>query len=94
MPFFKPRFLHSGGDCIAKLNVKLPDEFLRRISRLGERTDEIVPRVLQAGAEVVLEKVKSNLQAAIGKNTKGESRSTGELASALGVSRDAWASSA
>jgi hypothetical protein len=41
---------------------------------------------LQAGAEVVLEKVKSNLQAAVGKNTKVESRSTGELASALGVS--------
>ena len=31
-------------------------------------------------------KVKSNLQAVIGHGTKGESRSTGELLSALGIS--------
>ena len=41
---------------------------------------------LEAGGEVVLEKVRSNLQAVIGRDTKEESRSTGELVSALGVS--------
>jgi HK97 gp10 family phage protein len=71
---------------MAKLNVRIPDEFLQKVSRLGDKTDDIVPRVLQAGAEVVLAKVKANLQAVIGKNTKYESRSTGELVSALGVS--------
>jgi HK97 gp10 family phage protein len=76
----------ESGDIIAKLNVKLPDDFLDKISRLGEKTDDIVPRVLQAGAGVVLAKVKSNLQAAIGKDTKYESRSTGELISAVGIS--------
>ena len=56
------------------------------LSRLGEKTDEIIPKVLEAGGEVVEAKVKSNLQAVIGSGTKEESRSTGELLSALGVS--------
>ena len=42
--------------------------------------------MLEAGGEVVLEKVRSNLQAVIGRDTKEESRSTGELVSALGFS--------
>jgi HK97 gp10 family phage protein len=42
--------------------------------------------VLEAGGEVVEAKVKSNLQSVIGNDTKEESRSTGELLSALGVS--------
>jgi len=57
-----------------------------KISALGEKTDEIVPRVLEAGGEVMLAKVKSNLRAVVGKNTKYKPRSTGELADALGVS--------
>ncbi len=71
---------------MAKLNARLPEDFFLKISRLGEKTDEIVPRVLAAGADVVFPKIKSNLDAAIGKDTKTESRSTGELAAALGVS--------
>jgi HK97 gp10 family phage protein len=71
---------------MAKMNIKLPDEFTEKITRLGERTDEVISRALEAGAEVVYAKVKANLQAAIGKDTKYESRSTGELVSALGVS--------
>ena len=71
---------------MAKINVQLPTEFMDKISRLGEKTDEIVPRVLEAGAEIALAAVKSNLQTAIGKDIKQESRSTGELLSALGVS--------
>jgi hypothetical protein len=71
---------------VAKVDVKMPEEFLLRLSRLGERIDEIIPRVLEAGGEVVLSKVKSNLQSVIGKGTKYPSRTTGELASALGLS--------
>lgn len=66
--------------------MKMPEEFLLKVSRLGEKTDEILPRVLKAGGEVVEEKVKSNLQRVIGNATKEESRSTGKLVSALGVS--------
>lgn len=64
----------------------MPEDFLLKLSRLGEKTDEIIPKVLEAGGEVVEAKVKSNLQAVIGSGTKEESRSTGELLSALGVS--------
>jgi len=71
---------------VAKAVMKMPEEFLLKISRLGEKTDEILPRVLEAGGEVVEAKVKSNLQGIIGSGTKEESRSTGELISALGVS--------
>ena len=71
---------------MAKATYKLPEEFLMKVSRLADKTDEIVPRVLQAGGEVVEKKVRSNLQAVIGSGIKEESRSTGELVGALGVS--------
>ena len=71
---------------MAKATYKLPEDFLVKVSRLADKTDEIVPRVLQAGGEVVEKKVRSNLQAVIGSGTKEESRSTGELVGALGVS--------
>ena len=71
---------------MAKAAFKMPEDFLLKLSRLGEKTDEIIPKVLEAGGEVVEAKVKSNLQAVIGNDTKEESRSTGELISALGVS--------
>ena len=71
---------------MAKANWKMPDDFLDKISRLGDKTDDIVPRVLKAGGEVMLKRVKSNLRAVIGSGTKHKSRSTGELANALGVS--------
>jgi len=71
---------------MAKVDFKMPEEFLLKVSRLAEKTDEIIPKVLEAGAEVVYDKVKSNLSSVVGKNTKVKSRSTGELESALGVS--------
>jgi HK97 gp10 family phage protein len=64
----------------------MPEEFLLKIAKLQEKTDEIVPKVLAAGAEVVEKNVRSNLASVIGKNTKAESRSTGELLSSLGTS--------
>ena len=71
---------------MAKAAFKMPEDFLLKLSRLGEKTDEIIPKVLEAGGEIVEAKVKSNLQSVIGSGTKEESRSTGELISALGVS--------
>lgn len=70
---------------VAKLDIKIPDEFLLKVSKLAEKTDEVIPKVLEAGGAVVLPKVKSNLQAVVGSNTKYKSRSTGELVDALGV---------
>lgn len=71
---------------MAKITIKMPDDFLLKISQLAEKSDEIIPRVLEAGGDVVLEKVKSNLSAVIGNEIKLKSRSTGELEAALGVS--------
>lgn len=71
---------------MAKATFQMPEEFLLKLSRLSERTDEIMPKVLQSGGEVVLARAKSNLQTLVGSRTKYKSRSTGKLASALGVS--------
>ena len=72
---------------MAKAIVKMPEEFLLKISRLESKTDDIVPKVLEAGGNVVLQKVKSNLQAIIGKGTKRRSKSTGELLRSIGLSQ-------
>ena len=71
---------------MAKIEMKMPEEFLLKLSRLGEKTDEIIPKVLEAGGEVVLAKVKSNLSSVVGRGTKVKSRSTGELERSLGLS--------
>lgn len=70
---------------MGKVDIKMPDEFLERISKVGSDFDSIAEAVLETGGEVVLAKTKSNLSAVIGKGTKYESRSTGELESALGM---------
>ena len=71
---------------MAKATVKMPDDFLEKLSRLGDKTDEITAKVLEAGSDIVYEKVKSNLEDVVGKDTIVESRSTGELIDSLGVS--------
>ena len=70
---------------MAKVDIKMPDEFLERMSRLGSNFDAVAKTVLEAGGEVVLQKVQSNLSSVVGAGTKYESRSTGELESALGL---------
>lgn len=72
---------------MAKVEIKLSTEFAERLSRLADRTDEIVPKVLEAGGKVVLNKVKSNLSSVVGSGTKEKSRSTGALERSLGLSK-------
>ncbi|MHB1155051.1 MAG: HK97-gp10 family putative phage morphogenesis protein [Eubacteriales bacterium] len=71
---------------MAKFNFSLPDDLLLKLSTLEEKTDEIVPEVLKAGGEIVLNAVKSKLTSVIGSGTKYPSRSTGELVDSLGMS--------
>ena len=71
---------------MAKIQFEMPDGFLEKVSKLGSRFDDVAKDVLNAGGEVVLDKVKSNLRGVIGKGTKEPSRSTGELVSSLGLS--------
>lgn len=72
---------------MSKIEIKMPNDFLLKLSRLGQQTDTIIPKVLEAGGEVVLAKAKSNLSSVIGYGTKVKIRSTGELERSLGLSR-------
>lgn len=70
---------------MAKVQIKMPEEFLLKCSRLSERTDAIIEKTLEAGGEVVLRKVRGNLRSVIGKDTKYPSETTGELLDSLGM---------
>ena len=68
---------------MAKVDIKMPDDFLNKLQNLGSDEDGIAARVLEAGAEVVESKVRSNLASVIGRghNVKigfAEGRSDGE----------------
>jgi len=65
---------------MAKAEIKMPDDFLQKISRLGDQTDAIVEKALKAGGEVVRDQVQANLRSVL------SGGSTGELEGALGVS--------
>lgn len=71
---------------MAKCEMKMPEDFLLKISQLGSNFDAVAESVLEAGGEVVLSKVKSNLADVVGSGTKYDSRSTGELERSLGLS--------
>ncbi len=71
---------------MARAETKMPEEFLLKLSRLGDKTDDILPKVLEAGGAIALAKVKGNLSSAVGRGTKEKSRATGELQRSLGLS--------
>jgi HK97 gp10 family phage protein len=71
---------------LGRLSYKMPEDFLLKVSALADKTDVIIPKVLEEGGQVVADKVKANLQSVVGSNLKTKSRSTGELIKALGVS--------
>ena len=65
---------------MARMSTQMPDEFLDQIARLADQTDVIVPKVLEAGGNVMLDAVRSSLSGVL----SGES--TGELERSLGLS--------
>jgi len=71
---------------MAKVSIQLPTAFMDQLTKIAEKTDAAIPKALEAGGKAVFEKMQANLRGAIGKDTKYKSRSTGKLASALGVS--------
>jgi HK97 gp10 family phage protein len=71
---------------MGKLKIQMPDKFLDQLAGMGNALDAAIPKALAAGGKIVLDKMKSNLRAAIGRGTKVKSRSTGNLAASLGVS--------
>ena len=71
---------------MAKVKIEMPSGFMDQIAGMGNALDAAIPKALAAGGKVVMEKMKSNLQVIIGRETKMKSRSTGKLAASLGVS--------
>jgi len=65
---------------MTKCTAKLPEDLLKKLSRVGDNMDKIAESALTAGGNVVLRKTKSNLESMV----KGPS--TGQLVSALGLS--------
>ena len=71
---------------MAKVKIEFPDDVVKKLSKLGTKTDEILEKTLKAGAEVVKPVFQSNLAGAIGKNTKRKSKTSGTLVGSLGIS--------
>lgn len=65
---------------MAKCTYKLPEDLLKKLSRLGSQMDDVSEMVLETGGEIVLDKVKSNLEGVLSGN------SSGELIASLGLS--------
>ena len=70
---------------MATMKARMPDELMKKLSRMGDKTDAVCEHALEEGATVVKSAVSDSLGAVIGKGTKQPSRSTGQLRSALGV---------
>ena len=68
------------------MKPKLPEDLMKKIDRLGKETDRICEKALTEGGKVMEKSVASHLSQVVGKDTVVESRSTGELQAALGVS--------
>lgn len=71
---------------MATLKATMPDDLMIGLERLSNQIDSVVEKTLEAGAEIVEDKMRSNLKSVIGSGTKTESKSTGQLLSALGTS--------
>ena len=65
---------------MAKCTYKLPEDLLKKLSRLSTNMDKVATKALEAGGDVVLKKTKSNLESVV------SNESTGQLLNALGLS--------
>ena len=70
---------------MARVQIKLPNDFIDALDSASSLIDNSAEQVLKAGANIVEPRMRSNLSAAIGSSTKQPSRSTGQLATALGT---------
>ena len=70
---------------MARVQIKLPNDFIDALHSASSLIDNSAEQVLKAGANIVEPRMRSNLSAAIGSSTKQPSRSTGQLAKALGT---------
>lgn len=76
---------------MAKITFKAGEEFAVKLSRLESGSEAIAKKAIYAGAGIVTDKIRSNLQA----NLAGSTQSTGSLVNSLGITpitrgRDGW----
>ena len=72
---------------MAKMRFKLPEETIKRMESLGTNYDKVVKEVLKEGVTPLYEAAKLNLKNVIGKETKTESESTGDLLKSLSTTK-------
>lgn len=70
---------------MARVQIRLPNAFIDSLNAASSVLEASADEVLGAGAAVVEPRMRSNLAAAIGSNTKKPSHSTGQLLGALGT---------
>lgn len=71
---------------MARAQINLPNSFIDKLQGVSRNLDVYAEEALEAGADVVEPVMRTNLKASIGKGTVRQSRSTGQLLAALGVS--------
>lgn len=67
--------------------MKLPEETLKKLNRMGTEYDGIVQKMLVDGIEPLQKQIESNLSAVIGRGNKTRSRSKGNLIKAVRVTK-------
>lgn len=72
---------------MAKMSFKLPEDMLNQMTSFAAKSDEVIKRVLEEGAEPLYITAKEKLASAIGKNTKQPSTAKGELLKSLRTTR-------
>ena len=60
---------------MARVQIKLPNDFIDALDSASNILDNSAEQVLKAGANIVEPRMRSNLCAAIGSNTKQPTRS-------------------
>lgn len=71
---------------MAIASIRFPKKFENELAKYGDKLEPAIDKALEAGGAVMKDKIGSGLAAVVGKETKLESRSTGELVDSLGVS--------
>lgn len=66
---------------MARITFKSGDEYALRLMKTANRSEDLMKRAIYAGAKVVADRVRANLEA----NLSGSETSTGALAASLGI---------
>ena len=66
---------------MARISFNAGDDYVARLLKTANRSEEMMKKAIYAGAAVVTDKIRENLEA----NLTGSSQSTGALADSLGI---------